>query len=173
MVDEALEFDDDVCDFVDRANYYLHTPKSTKSIGMDTEKSQTTKKLPSEKSDDRYRNLSSDLELFDQILTSVQFLLSPESLKQVCLSFDTNLNENTNNVMITYAPKHYHKSSSLSLNTHIANAAEIQIMGHYEFLKLLLDRFHVLMHSNLAEYLNDRDNETLRKQNGTVVVTLN
>ena len=41
MIDEVLEFDDDddVCTFVDRANYYLHTPKSTKSIGMDTEKS--------------------------------------------------------------------------------------------------------------------------------------
>ena len=84
LLDEVLEFDeDDVVSFVDRANYFLNDPQSTEFVGMDAIKAEKTKKLLSEKSDGRYRNLTNDQELFDQILTSIQHLLSPEALRQV------------------------------------------------------------------------------------------
>ena len=113
LMDEVLEFDEnDVDSFVNRANYFLDDPQSAKFIGMDAAKSEDTKKLLNEKLDERYRNLSTNQELFDQILTSIQHLLSPKVLKQVWHSFDTNLNENMNNVVAAYAPKHCHISYS-------------------------------------------------------------
>jgi hypothetical protein len=162
--DEVLEFDDDdVVSFVDRANYFLHDPQSAEFFGMDATKATQTKKLLSEKSDGRYRTLTNDQQLFDQILTSIQHLLSPEALRQVWHNFDTNLNENMNNMVASYAPKHCHYSSSLSLNTRIAIAAGTQIVGHYHFWRLLLDRFDIPMHPSMKEYLQDRDKRRIKK----------
>ena len=88
-----FEFDENsVGSFVNRANYFLNDPQSAEFIGMDATKGENTRKLLSEKSDGRYRNLTNDQELFNQILTSMQQLLSPEALRQVWHKFDTNLN---------------------------------------------------------------------------------
>ena len=68
-----------------------------------------------------------------------------------------------NNVVASYAPKHCHYSSSLSLNTRIAIAAGTQIVGHYHFWRLLLDRFDIPMHPSMKEYLQDRDKRRIKK----------
>ena len=71
--DDLLLFDeDDLTTFVYHSNYYLQNPDAVHFEGFDEKRIQKTKKLLSEKSDGRYRDLNNDQVIFEQIPTSIQ-----------------------------------------------------------------------------------------------------
>ena len=60
------------------------------------------------KGGEKYRCMIKDEILFTQIIGAVQHYLTPDSLKQIWHGYNTNINENMNHVVASFAPKHHH-----------------------------------------------------------------
>ena len=67
-----------------------------------------------------------------------------------------------NNVVATYAPKHYHYSSYISLQIRTI-AIGSQILDHFHFWSQILARFDIPMYLSIEEYLKKRDLRRERK----------
>ena len=87
----------------------------------------------SNKADGRYININDDHDMFQQIESAVEPFLTSVALKQIWYSYSTNRKENMNHVVATYAPKHCHFSTSLSLATRVSIAYGTQVVGHLPY----------------------------------------
>ena len=91
--------------FIDHATYFKNDSTSAVFEGFDSNELEKTREMIKRKSDGRYRSLPEDQDIFDQILTSIQHLLTSKALKQVWHKWDTNINESMNTVVIARDPR--------------------------------------------------------------------
>ena len=117
----------------------------------------------SNKADDRYRIMISDKDMYKQIHLAVEPFFTTVSLKQIWHSYSTNRNENMNHVVATYARKHCHFSSSLSLATCVSVASDTQVIGHLPYWSILFNRAGITMHPSVQTYLKQRDDKKERQ----------
>ena len=103
------------------------------------------------KGGEKYRCMVKDEKLLDQILTALDPYLTSDALKQIWHAYNTNINENMNMVIATYAPKHLHLSGTISLKTRVSIAAGCQIQGHEKFWSDVISRFRIPMNEFLQK----------------------
>ena len=72
---------------------------------------------------------------------------------------DTNLNEAMNRSVSAFAPKDRTFCRTMSLETRVGIAAAVQIVGHYQFWNMVLDKFGITMGKSLEKILKKRDVE--------------
>ena len=68
-----------------------------------------------------------------------------------------------NHVVVTYAPKHCHFSTSLSLATRVSVASGTQVVGHLPYWSMLLSRSGIKLHPSVETYLKQRDEKRERQ----------
>jgi hypothetical protein len=162
--DDILDYDeDDTQKFMNRATYFSADPSAALFDGFTAEQNKKAKEMISNKADGRYRDMVKDKDMFDQIFVAVEPFLTSVALKQIWHSYSTNINENMNHVVATYAPKHCHFSSSLSLATRVSLAAGTQVIGHLPYWSMLLHRQGIAMHPSVKSYLKERDSKRERQ----------
>ena len=98
-----------------------------------------------------------DEKLFNQIMQAISPFLSHDMLSMLWHTSDTNLNEAMNRSISSFAPKDRTFSRTMSLNTRVCIAVGVNILGHYEFWKKVLDRLGVKMSDSLEILLKRRD----------------
>ena len=156
--DDELFWDvDDSQEFTNKANYFVNdvAPFSSKAF----QKKELTKlKNWSRKSGgERYHCPIKDEKLLEQLLTAVNDHLSSESMHQVCYGFDTNINENLNHIVVTFAQKHQYLSTTFNLHTRVYIAVGTQILGHYPYWSRTLSGYSIEINLSLSTLLRTKD----------------
>ena len=73
--------------------------------------------------------------------------------------YDTNVNEAMNRSVSSFAPKDRTYARTMSLETRVSIAAGVQICGHYEFWRLVLQNHGIIMGDSMKLILQRRDKE--------------
>ena len=98
--DEELFFDiDDTAGFSQRSSYFINNPNDAQFEGFTAKRLEEVRTMISKRGSDRYRCPVKDEVLLNQILTSIEQYLTPDAMRQVYHSFDTNINENLNHMV--------------------------------------------------------------------------
>ena len=78
-------------------------------------------------------------------------------MKQLNHPYSTNPNEAMNTYVAAFAPKGKTYSLTASLDTRVAIAGAIQVVGYFNFWKQVFDEFGITMDVNLRLHLETRD----------------
>ena len=89
--------------------------------------------------------------------TSFKTYITPDMMKQLNHPHSTNPNESMNTSVAAFAPKGKTYSLTASLDTRVAIAGAIQVVGYFNFWKQVFDEFGITMDVNLRLHLETRD----------------
>ena len=97
-----------------------------------------------------YRCMVNDEKMYEQIMMAVSPYITREMLTMLWHTYDTNLNEAMNRSVSAFAPKDRTFCRSMSLTTRISIAAGVQLVGHYKYWEMMLERQGIKMSSALG-----------------------
>ena len=86
-----------------------------------------------------YRCKIRHAKLYEDMKTAYADYITPAMLKQLQHCWDTQKNEGLNTSVASYAPKHKHYSSTSSLDTRVAIAGAVQVLGYEGFWERVFD----------------------------------
>ena len=104
-----------------------------------------------------YRCKHKNCDVYDQICELYRPYISEEHLRQLNHPFSTQHNETMNHSVLVFAPKGKTYSKTESLETRVAIAASIQILGYEAFWELIYEDFRVSFDENLRTDLRNMD----------------
>jgi hypothetical protein len=110
-----------------------------------------------------YRTLQDNLALYEAIKTRYQRYISREFLAQCRHEFDTNLNEDMNQSVATYASKGLTFCSTPSLRARVLTAAGIQLVGYHRFWTSIFSRSNLPIKKQFSDALIGEDKRKVRK----------
>ena len=97
------------------------------------------KELISRNTSGYYRCKVRHAQLYEDMATAYAYYISLTMLEQLQHSWDTQKNEGLNTSVASYAPKHKHYSSTTSLDTRVAIAGAVQVLGYEGFWERCFD----------------------------------
>ena len=106
-----------------------------------------------------YRCMVDDEKLYYQIMDALKPFFTKDLLQMLWHQSDTNLNEAMNRSVSAFTPKDRTFCRTMSLETRVGIAAAVQIVGHYQFWNMVLDKFGITMGKSLEKILKKRDVE--------------
>ena len=90
-------------------------------------------------------------------MMAVSPYITREMLTMLWHTYDTNLNKAMNRSVSSFAPKDRTFSRSMSLTTRVSIAARVQLVGHYKYWEMMLERQGIKMSSALETLLREKD----------------
>ena len=115
-----------------------------------------------------YRCKVKHAKLYKEMTDAYAPYITKSMLVQLQHNWDTQKNEAMNTSVSCYAPKNKTYSLTESLDTRVAIAAGVQILGYHDFWRRLFSEFNMEMDDNLESILQRRDivkfNKTQKEQ---------
>ena len=103
------------------------------SVPSDDEHPGSTAHPPQPERPTYYRCKIADKKLREQIWKVLEPCIRPHRLMELLHSWDTQLNEAMNQIVVKYAPKHKCLGTTMALSHPVHVAIGIQHLGHFEF----------------------------------------
>jgi len=104
-----------------------------------------------------YRCKVRHTKLYKEMTDAYAPYITKSMLEQLQHEWDTQKNEAMNTSVSAYAPKNKTYSMTQSLDTRVAIAAGVQILGYYQFWKRIFSEFDTEVDANLGAILQRRD----------------
>ena len=104
-----------------------------------------------------YRSKIEHADLYRDISAAYQPYITKDMLSQLRHTWSTQTNEAMNQSVAAYAPKGKTFSLTSSLDTCVAIAAGIQVLGYLQFWELIFGTLDVHMDANLRKHLQSKD----------------
>ena len=111
-----------------------------------------------------YRSKVKHAQLYGEMSLAYQPYITKPMLRQLQHPWSTQKNEAMNQSVASYAPKGKTYSLTNSLDTRVAIAGCVQILGYLEFWSLVFAAFDIELDDNLRKHLRNRDSAKMKKR---------